>query len=254
MKKNVYIIGGNGLIGSDFINSYKNSNDRLISLDIKHTSNKKKKNLKNITFDCSDLEGVNKKLSNIFKIYGDPHILINASYPVTDDWTKNTFEKVNYNNFKKNLEIHLNSYCWISKIFADKMKSKKIPGSIVLLSSIYGIVGQNESNYKNTSMKMNFTYPIIKSGIIGFVKQAASFYGKYKININVLCPGSIIGHIKGSKKKQSKKFIKKFSENVPLNRLADVSEISSVINFLISDNSSYVTGHSLVVDGGYTVI
>ena len=254
MKKNIYIIGGNGLIGSDFINSYINLNHRVINLDIKHTSLKKKKNLKNVIFDCSDLESISKKLSDIFRIYGDPHILINASYPVTNDWKKNTFENVSYNNFKKNIEIHLNSYCWITKIFADKMKSKKIPGRIVLLSSIYGLVGQNESNYKNTSMNMNFTYPIIKSGIIGFVKQAASYYGKYKINVNALCPGSIIGHVKGSKKKQSKKFIKKISENIPLRRLANVSEISSVINFLISKESNYVTGQSIVVDGGYTVI
>ncbi len=103
-------------------------------------------------------------------------------------------------------------------------------------------------------MNINFTYPIIKSGIIGFVKQAASFYGKHQITVNALCPGSILGHVKGAKKNQPTKFIKNFSNNVPLKRLAKVNEISSVINFLISENSSYITGHSLVVDGGYTVI
>ena len=254
MKKNIYIIGGNGLIGSSFINSYENINDRLINLDISHNKLKKKNNLEKVFLDCSDLENINIKLNDIFKIYGNPHVLINTSYPITKDWKDNTFKKVNYNNFKKNIEIHLNSYCWISKIFADRMKLKKIAGKIVLLSSIYGIVGQNNNNYDNTTMDMNFTYPIIKSGIIGFVKQAASFYGKNKINVNALCPGSIIGHVKGAKKSQSKKFIKKFSESVPLKRLANVQEISSVINFLVSDNSSYITGQSLVVDGGYTVI
>ena len=193
-------------------------------------------------------------MSNIFVKYGEPDVLINCSYPVTNDWKNNTFTKIKYLSFKKNIEIHLNSYCWTAKIFADRMKLKKISGNIVLLSSIYGIIAQNEENYKGTSMNLNMTYPIIKSGIIGFVKQSASHYGKSKIRINALCPGAILGHVKGSKTVQNKKFIKHFSANVPLKRLADVNEIANVLNFLISDNSSYINGQAIVADGGYTVV
>ncbi len=125
MKKRIYIIGGNGLIGSSFINSYKNSKNILINLDLKHSKLNKKKNLKNIDFDCEELENVEKKLIEIFKSHGEPDILINTSYPITKNWKENTFEKVDYTNFKDNINIHLNSYCWIAKIFADRMKKKK---------------------------------------------------------------------------------------------------------------------------------
>ena len=254
MKKNIYIIGGNGLIGSSFTNLYTKNNVNLFVLDLFKSKKKNKNFIKNIHFDCTKLENINKKLNNIFIKYGEPDALINCSYPVTSDWKNNTFTKIKYSSFKKNIEIHLNSYCWIAKIFADRMKTKKISGNIVLLSSIYGMVAQNQENYKGTKMELNMTYPIIKSGIIGFVKQSAAYYGKSKIRINALCPGAILGHVKGSKTSQDKKFIKQFSANVPLNRLADVNEIANVLNFLISDNSSYISGQSIVADGGYTVV
>ena len=254
MKKNIYIIGGSGLIGSSFVNLYSKNNVNLIVLDIFKSKKQNKGYVKNVHFDCSKLENIEKKLKNIFIKYGEPDILINCSYPVTKDWKNNTFKKIKYSSFKKNIEIHLNSYCWTAKIFADRMKSKKIPGIIVLLSSIYGIVAQNGENYRGTSMNLNMTYPIIKSGIIGFVKQCASYYGKSKIRINALCPGAILGHVKGSKSPQNKKFIKYFSANVPLKRLADVNEIARVLDFLTSDNSSYINGQSIVADGGYTVV
>ena len=254
MKKNIYIIGGNGLIGSSFTNLYTKDNVNLFVLDLFKTQKKTKSFIKNIHFDCTKLENMKKKLDNIFIKYGEPDILVNCSYPVTSDWKKNTFTKIKYSSFKKNIEIHLNSYCWIAKLFADRMKSKKISGNIVLLSSIYGIVAQNKENYRGTDMNLNMTYPIIKSGIIGFVKQSASYYGKNKIRINALCPGAILGHVKGSKTSQNKRFIKQFSANVPLNRLAHVNEIANVLNFLISDNSSYISGQSIVADGGYTVL
>ena len=254
MKKNIYIIGGNGLIGSAFLNLYSKNDVNIFVLDLIKVKNDKKNFIKNIIFDCSKMEKIEKKLKAIFKKYGEPDTLINCSYPVTKDWHKSTFQKIKYPSFKKNIEIHLNSYCWIAKIFADRMVLKNKPGNIVLLSSIYGIVAQNEENYKGTSMSLNMIYPIIKSGIIGFVKQSASYYGKEKIRINTLCPGAILGHVKGSQNTQNAKFIKKFSANVPLKRLANVKEIASVLKFLISDNSSYITGQAIIADGGYTVV
>ena len=67
-------------------------------------------------------------------------------------------------------------------------------------------------------------------------------------------PDLILGHVKGSQNTQNAKFIKKYSANVPLKRLANAKEIASVLKFLISDNSSYITGQAIIADGGYTVV
>ena len=112
MKKNAYIIGGSGLIGNPLALELTN-NYNVIVLDKKKINNK---GISFIPFDCSKLGNIEKNLKKIFINNGIPDVMVNCSYPVTSDWIDNSFDKVKYNSFKKNIEMHLNSYCWISKI------------------------------------------------------------------------------------------------------------------------------------------
>jgi len=116
---------------------------------------------------------------------------------------------------RKNVDIHLNSYSWLSFRICEQMKIAKKNGSVIMLSSIYGILAQNLKIYKNTYMNENMNYSIIKGGINSFAKQLASYYGSSGIRVNSVCPGAIEGHVKGSKSKQSKNFIKNYSRNCP---------------------------------------
>ena len=134
------------------------------------------------------------------------------------------------------------------------MLKNDIHGSIIQLSSMYGLVAQDNNLYKNTNISENMTYGIIKSSTIHFTKQMASYYGKYNIRVNNLVIGGIKGHIKGSKKKQDKSFLKKFTLKVPLKRMGAPQEIPSSVIFLASPASSYITGSNIVIDGGYSII
>ena len=134
------------------------------------------------------------------------------------------------------------------------MVKNKIKGSIIQLSSIYGLVAQDINLYKDTNISENMTYGIIKSSTIHFTKQLASYYGRHNIRVNNLIIGGIKGHIKGSKKKQDKNFIRKFNFKVSLNRLGKPEEIPSSVIFLASSASSYITGSSIIIDGGYSII
>ena len=96
----------------------------------------------------------------------------------------------------------------ISKIIADEMAKNKIGGNILLFSSIYGVLAQDQNVYKKSNRKENLTYGVIKSGIIGHMKQMASYYGQNNIRVNSISPGLIIGHVKGTKKRQDKIFKK----------------------------------------------
>ena len=140
----------------------------------------------------------------------------------------------------------MNSFVWFAKIIAAKMKSKK-KGSIVQLSSIYGILGQDVSLYKDTNMSESMSYATIKGGITNSVRSMAAYYGKYNIRINALCPG-------GVKDKQNVKFIKRYIKKTPLNRMADPEDIANACLFLLSDASSYITGTTLLIDGGWSCI
>ena len=189
-------------------------------------------------------------LSAIFKKYGEPDTLINCSYPVTKDWHKSTFQKIKYPSFKKNIEIHLNSYCWIAKIFADRMVLKNKPGNIVLLSSIYGIVAQNLKVYEGTKIKENFVYSSIKAAIISFAKQSCSYYAKYEIRVNAISPGGVIDKLN----KKNKTFLKNYIRQNPTKRLANSDEVAASALFLLSEEASYVNGVNFIVDGGWTSV
>ena len=251
--KNIYILGGSGLIGKELVNLYSSDKQNVIVLDIKKNKNLNKKIIKYEKFNSTSLVKSKKKLTEIFKKNGKPDIFINCSYPTTKNWIKSNLDSWDYKLFKNNIELHMNNYVWIAKIVANEMK-KYNSGSIILLGSIYGPVAQDSNVYKDTGLRENFTYPVIKSGIIGSTKQLASFYGKFNIRINCICPGGIEGHVKGSKKKQNKKFIKQYLNKIILNRFCKPLEAAKVCKFFASDMASYVTGQTIFVDGGYSIL
>jgi NAD(P)-dependent dehydrogenase (short-subunit alcohol dehydrogenase family) len=253
-KLKIFIVGGNGLIGSEILKSLVDLDAIVTVFDLESKKNIEKSNFKFIKFNCANINSIQKFFKKFFKKNDCPDVFINASYPATKDWKKNTFKEINYKSYKKNIEIHLNSYIWLAKIMADQMKKNKIHGSIIQLSSIYGMVAQDGNLYKNTNINENMTYGVIKSSVIHFTKQLASHYGKNNIRVNNIIVGGIRGHIKGSKKKQDLKFLKKFKLKIPLGRIGEAKEIAPSVVFLASSASSYITGSNILVDGGYTIL
>tara|TARA_Y100000590_G_scaffold470034_1_gene661506 strand:- start:103 stop:861 length:759 start_codon:yes stop_codon:yes gene_type:complete len=252
MNKTILIIGGSGLIGKPLVKEYL-ENNKVINLDIKNF----KLNDKNYYYekiDLNKLSSIKNKIDNIFKKYSNINSVINCSYPTGKSWGKCSFEKLNLNLLNKNLYSHLHSYIWSSCLILQNMKKRKISGNLILFSSIYGIRGQDMSIYKNTEINENIVYAVSKGGISNFVREAASYYGKYKIRVNAICPGGISDHVKGSKNSQSQIFKKNYLKRVPIKRFANTKDITAATIFLSSDKASYITGINLLIDGGWTSI
>jgi NAD(P)-dependent dehydrogenase (short-subunit alcohol dehydrogenase family) len=96
-------------------------------------------------------------------------------------------------------------------------------------------------------MTMPAAYSAIKGGLINFTKYLASYTGKYKVRVNCVSPGGIFDN-------QPKSFVTNYEKKVPLQRLGTPGDIAPAIAFLLSDESLYITGHNLVIDGGWTAI
>ena len=259
-NKNVLIVGGLGLIGQASTKKFLDLKANVVCLDIKQNNHKDLKIFRKFDnfyykkINISKTENLNKQLKLIFNRYFYPEIFVNCSYPREKDFEKCSFNKIKLQNYKKHIEIHMNSYVWISKIVAEHMKAKKLRGSIVNLSSIYGIVAQDMSLYHGTEIRENLTYSVIKTGIIGSTKLIASKFGKYGIRANCICPTGIERKDKYSKRISNKKFRKNFLQKVPLKRFATAEDIANAVIFLSSNKASYITGVSLPVDGGWTSI
>ena len=126
------------------------------------------------------------------------------------------------------------------------MAAKK-NGSIVNIGSIYGTVGPDFNVYNNTELTMPAAYSAIKGGVINFTRYLSSYYGKNNIRVNCVSPGGIFNS-------QPVEFVKNYENKVPMQRMGKPEDISPAVSFLLSDDSSYITGQNLIIDGGWTSI
>ncbi len=132
-----------------------------------------------------------------------------------------------------------------SQVFAEQMKKQGLGGSIVNISSIYGVVGPNFSIYQGTEMTNPPDYAFAKGGIINFTRYLATCYAPHGIRANCLSPGGYYGG-------QPEVFVRNYEARTPLGRMARWNDLKGAAVFLASDASQYITGQNLAVDGGWT--
>lgn len=253
-NKLAFVVGGDGLIGKEIVKACLENEAEVVTLDYKKKISTNNPRFHYEVFDCADLNNIESNLQKYVNKYGSPDILINCSYPRTINWSKSSFESVNLNTLRKNVDIHMNSFSWIAKIICDEMVKSNTRGSVIQFGSIYGILGQDLSVYEGTKMKENMIYSLIKGGVINLSRQMASYYGQYYIRINSICPGGIRGHVAGKSDSQDPVFIRQYSKKTPLKRMGNPQDIAPLTVFLASDASSYITGQSILVDGGWSII
>ena len=132
-----------------------------------------------------------------------------------------------------------------SQVFAEQMKAQGMGGSIVNISSIYGMVGPNFGIYHGTEMVNPPDYAFAKGGIVNFTRYLATCYAPHGIRVNCLSPGGYYGN-------QPEIFVRNYEVHTPLGRMARWNDLKGAAVFLASDASQYITGQNLAVDGGWT--
>ena len=216
-KKTVLLTGGSRGIGKAIYDELKEDYNVLIPTRAE--------------LDLNDIKSIDKYFGNISNI----DILINNAginiIKEIEDILDEDIEKMNAINLVAPLKMI--QYC------VKNMKTK-MAGKILNISSIWGI----RSKEKRT------LYSATKFGIIGETKALARELGRYNILINAICPGFTATDL--TMQSLSKNELEKIEEEIPLQRLAKPKEIAKSVKFLISDENSYITGQTLIVDGGFT--
>ena len=144
------------------------------------------------------------------------------------------------------MKVNSTGFFMSCKIFGEQM-IKQGSGVIVNISSIYGVVGPNFNIYEGTDITSPANYAFAKGGMINFTRYAASYYGRFGIRVNCISPG-------GFQTDQPDIFIENYAKQSLLGRMATDDDIKGAAVFLASDASAYITGHNLMVDGGWTAI
>jgi NAD(P)-dependent dehydrogenase (short-subunit alcohol dehydrogenase family) len=248
-NKNIIITGANGYIGSYTVKNLLNegANVLAVDLDFKNIFSIKSHNLYTYKYDITDKEKIKECIAVIISQHLIIDGLVNLAYPRTSDWG-NKFEDITYDSWQKNVDMQLNSVFLLTQIVLKLMTKHKF-GSVVNIGSIYGMVGNDFNIYEDYGGTSPAAYAAIKGGLINFTRYLSSYFGRHNIRVNTVSPGGVLDKVH-----QHPSFIEKYSEKVPLRRLANPEEIAPIISFLLSDGASYITGQNIAVDGGWTAI
>ncbi len=240
-NKVIVVTGGCGLLGKAIVEYLTKCGAVVVTADIAADPSEKNQISLDITSEKSIDELIRKVISGHKKIDG----WINNAYPRTKDWG-NKLEDIRFESWQKNVDMHMNGYFLCCQKIFGKMKKQK-SGSIVNMASIYGILGPDFTVYEGTGMTMPAAYSAIKGGIINFTKYLAAYAGPFGVRVNAVSPGGIFDG-------QPEAFVKNYTRKVPMKRMAKPEDIAPSVAFLLSDEASYITGHNLVADGGWSVI
>lgn len=264
--KVVVVVGGRGYLGRNFCQNLKKQNAHVISADLKIASkvvlNAKAESLPNeilqYDVDVTNKNSVTNLINDIITKFSKIDVLVYSVTAKPDDFYA-PFTECTLDGWKSVINAELDGAFLITQQVGKVMEKQK-QGSIIYISSIYGVVGNDQRIYEgsnldslyaksNTDQKQIYShsvYPVVKGGLISLTRYLAAYWGHLNIRVNCVSPGGI------EHQGENDEFVIKYSAKVPLGRKANVNEVSGAIIYLASDESSYMTGQNMIVDGGWT--
>ena len=261
-NKNVLVTGGCGILGKNFSKIFAEAGAQVIVLDY---SDDTQSIASEIAFDSHNggkIIGLKADLSNFDELasiieglhdtYGPMSHLLNNAASKSSDVKKfmrgpNDFDMETWSEV---MRVNLDAGFYLSQLVANQMQQDKVHGSITFVSSIYGVVAPNPDLYEGSfymGQQINTPpiYSATKSGVVGLSRYLAAYWGEHGIRVNCITPGGI-------ESGQNEVFQQRYGARVPLKRMGTVEELAGGALFLASDAASYISGHNLIIDGGFT--
>jgi len=235
--KKIIVTGASGGIGNSIVDKLNNSGAKILATGTKieklEKLKSKYKNISILKFDISQNDKIEEFVENATNQLGGSLDCIINNAGLTQD---NLAIRMSFDEWKKVIDVNLTSTFLLSK-FAIKKMLKNKSGKIINITSVVGHTGNlGQANYTAS-----------KAGIIAMSKSLAIEYAKKNININCISPGFI-------KTAMTDKIDEKFKEliisKIPSARLGEPEDIANAVLFLASDQSNYINGETIHVNGG----
>ena len=195
-----------------------------------------------LPLDFSDEQSILSMVRSTAERFGGLHGVVNATYGSTgkrfDDLTAADFDRANRLNLTGSFVLA-----------REAVKHMSAGGSMVLFASMYGVVAPVPANYPDGMAPNPIEYGAGKAGMIQMVRYMAAHFGPRGIRVNAVAPGP---YPHQSTQEGSSEFMGNLARSTMLGRIGRQDEMAGPTAFLLSDAASYITGHCLNVDGGWT--
>ena len=199
------------------------------------------------SLDLSRDESIDRLVSFVMERYGRIDILVNNA---VDRSNLTPLSSATREKLQDSMSVNLNGQILLSQRVLEHMIPAR-RGSIINIGSMRGLDCPHFPFYPEAMGDQSINYTTEKWAMVGMTKYMAGRYGKYGIRVNCIAPGGYGTAL--AENPDTKPFYDTYLENCPLGRFADDDDIKGPVVFLASDAASYVTGATLVMDGGWTI-
>ena len=254
------VTGACGKLGPVWVEALLDAGARVAALDLQSVQpsaaftaveGRARDRMKRFPCDITDRGSIEAAAQRVRAELGEPVVLVNnagVDQPPDSGGNRSAIESLPLEQFRRMVEVNLLGTFQMTQVFGGRM-AEQGRGSIINIGSLYASVSPDQRFYEHLAGEPPFlkspAYGASKAGVVNMTKYFSTLWGPRGVRVNTLSPGGVLGG-------QDDQFKKKYGSRVPLGRMATFEDLKGPLVFLASNASSYVTGHELRVDGGFT--
>jgi len=245
------VTGSAGQLGAEYVHALLAAGASVVGLDLAPTGIEHEHFI-SVVADITDRASLERALATVRDTFGRLDVLVNNAAldnpPGSSGAAVGPFEDFPEEAWDRVVDVNLKGMLLSCQVFGGHM-ARSGGGSIINISSIYGMLSPDQRIYEYRRAEEPFykpvAYAVTKSGVLNLTRYLATYWAEHGVRVNTLTLAGVYNN-------QDERFLAGYTVKVPLGRMARVDEYNGAVIFLACDASSYMTGSNLIVDGGYS--